>query len=200
MDYELILLWLLYWIWWGLTPGPLNLLLINETIRSWFSSGLKISFSPIITDFPIILICIFIYNIFDNKNLFLILISIIWAIYLFFLFFQEFFKKSQETVGKKLPIFWRWALVNFLNPNSYIFWLTIWIAIIKKALSYSYLNLILFFLFFHVTLVWSKILISYLCSKMDLLNNKNYIWINRALAFLMLSYWVYFLIKSYEYF
>lgn len=200
MNYEILLLWILYWIWWGIAPGPLNLFLIKETISSWFNSGLKISLSPLITDAPIIIFCFYLYNYFEDKDLFLASVSILWAIYIIYLVFQEFINKEKKLLSKRFWPFLKWVIINFLNPNSYIFWFTIGVAVINEALSFSLLNLVLFFSFFYFFLISSKILLSYISFKMDLLNNKNYIWINRALAFLMLSYWAYFLIKSYEYF
>jgi len=44
----------------GLSPGPLLMLIISETLRHGVRSGVKVALAPIITDLPIILITLFI--------------------------------------------------------------------------------------------------------------------------------------------
>jgi threonine/homoserine/homoserine lactone efflux protein len=52
----------------GLTPGPLMTLVMTETLKHGTREGVKVSMAPLITDFPIIVISIFLISEIANFN------------------------------------------------------------------------------------------------------------------------------------
>jgi threonine/homoserine/homoserine lactone efflux protein len=66
----------------GLAPGPLLALVISASLRGGTSHGLRVAFSPLITDLPIIVVSLFILRQINNSALGFL--SIVGAIVLFY--------------------------------------------------------------------------------------------------------------------
>jgi len=69
----------------GLSPGPLLTLVLTQTIKHNRVEGIKVALSPLVTDFPIILITVLILGRLAQFDLFLAIISFIGAIFLAYL-------------------------------------------------------------------------------------------------------------------
>ena len=69
----------------GLSPGPLLILVVSETLKTGVKEGIRISLAPLITDLPIFFIAVFLLSRFSDKDVVLGGISIIGALVLVYL-------------------------------------------------------------------------------------------------------------------
>jgi len=60
----------------GLSPGPLLTLVITQTIKYNKTEGIKVAISPLITDLPIVLLALFVFQQLAESDLILAIISI----------------------------------------------------------------------------------------------------------------------------
>ena len=111
------------------TPGSLQTLLISETLLGGFKRGARITLAPLITDAPIIVAVLLILN--QVPPVVLRLLSIaggLFVLYLAWSLLKQWRQAAQAKVSVEgaQPIgwkgLWRAVVVNWLNPNPYIFW------------------------------------------------------------------------------
>ena len=69
----------------GFSPGPLSTLIISQTIAHNRKEGIKVAISPLMTDLPIILIALLIYNSISKFDLILAVLSFVGGAYLAYL-------------------------------------------------------------------------------------------------------------------
>lgn len=130
------------------TPGSLQTLLISETLLGGFKRGARITLAPLITDAPIILAVLFILN--QVSPVVLRVLSIaggLFVLYLAWGLLKQWRSGAQvkTSVEGAQPIgwkgLWRAAIVNWLNPNPYIFWTLVGgptlIAALNQSVAYG---------------------------------------------------------------
>jgi threonine/homoserine/homoserine lactone efflux protein len=130
------------------TPGSLQTLLISETLLGGFKRGARITLAPLITDAPIIVAVLLILT--RVSPVVLRLLSIaggLFVLYLAWSLLKQWRSGVQitTTVEGAQPIGWRglWraAIVNWLNPNPYIFWSLVGgptlIAALNQSIAYG---------------------------------------------------------------
>jgi threonine/homoserine/homoserine lactone efflux protein len=180
----------------GLSPGPLLILVVSETLKTGVKEGIKISLAPLITDLPIFLVSVFLLSRFSDKDVVLGVISIIGAMVLVYLGYKNI--KGKDLEISKLQMsresLWKGIAVNALSPHPYLFWFAVGAPIIVKALQNSVLSAALFTSSFYFFLVTSKILVSFLVEKFKLfLQGKSYRNLIRILGLLLLGFALLFL-------
>jgi threonine/homoserine/homoserine lactone efflux protein len=111
----------------GLKPGPLGIIVIQQTLSSGFSAGVRASLAPLVTDGPIIVAALWFLSRFKNIDLFAAALSLLGGAYLFWLAVRMF-RVSEISLAGKLRSHHSFATavkVNFLNPGPYLFWFTV---------------------------------------------------------------------------
>jgi threonine/homoserine/homoserine lactone efflux protein len=126
------------------TPGSLQTLLISETLLGGFRRGARITLAPLITDAPIIIAVLFVLQRFPPIVVqILSLAGGVFVLYLAWSLFKQWRQGTQVKVNVEdaQPIGWRglWraAIVNWLNPNPYIFWTLVGGPTLITALNQS---------------------------------------------------------------
>ncbi len=130
------------------TPGSLQTLLISETLLGGFKRGARITLAPLITDAPIIVAVLLILT--QVSPAVLRVLSIaggLFVLYLAWSLWKQWQRGTQVTINTAgaQPIGWRglWraVIVNWLNPNPYIFWTLVGgptlIAALNQAVAYG---------------------------------------------------------------
>ena len=113
----------------GASPGPFQTYLITESAAQGWRAGLRISFVPLVSDAPIILLMLWILNQLPQQVL--SVISLVGAGVLIWLAVGLVQRWRATQAGAGLPpaspnrSFWRGVLLNLTNPNPYIFWGTV---------------------------------------------------------------------------
>lgn len=147
----------------GLGPGPLLTLVITQTLRHGAREGMKTAMAPLISDGPIIaLLLVFIGQLARVKPV-VGAVAFGGALYLLWLAYEGWTAKPPDATPSTAPprSFIKGALVNLLNPNPYLFWLTVGVPMLVKAWTRSsHTAAVVFVLVFFVCLVGSKMLLA----------------------------------------
>ncbi len=86
----------------GISPGPLLTVVVTETLTHGKKEGIKVAISPLITDIPIVLLCIFILSKLNNYNSILGIISFIGGLFIFYLGLKSLKTKDIEIDNKTI--------------------------------------------------------------------------------------------------
>ena len=187
----------------GLSPGPLLTLVISETLKHDIKEGIKVSIAPLLTDLPIVLITILVLSRLSNMLPALGVVSLLGCAFLTYLGFESitFRGVDIEVAQVKHDSVKIGVITNFLNPNPYMFWLTIGAPLVLKALKIGLFSASLFILGFYVFLVGSKVLVAVVVGKSRFfLKSRNYVYTIRFLGVILLVFAVLFLKDSCELF
>jgi threonine/homoserine/homoserine lactone efflux protein len=187
----------------GLSPGPLLTLVVAETLARGRNAGLAVSLSPLITDGPAIAAAVFLLGRVENSDSALGALSLAGGALLVSYGISglrgakveveetEIDRKAWASLAKGVS-------VNFLNPNPYLFWLTIGTPILLEAHAVGWSVSIGFLLVFYTYLVGSKCVLAVLVARSrSVLHGRAYIWVNRILAIALLVFAVIFIRKGF---
>lgn len=112
----------------GLSPGPLSVFVIHQTMSKSNVHGMLASLAPLITDGPIIVLALLLTLQLESLDWFISAISILGAMYLLRLAYKIFTAPASinpnESKASDSGLFTA-VKINFLNPSPYIFWFTI---------------------------------------------------------------------------
>lgn len=126
------------------TPGSLQTLLISETLLGGFKRGARITLAPLITDAPIIVAVLFVLQ--RVPPIVVQVLSLaggVFVLYLAWSLFKQWRQGPQAAVAVEgaQPIgwkgLWRASIVNWLNPNPYLFWTLVGGPTLIAALNQS---------------------------------------------------------------
>lgn len=175
----------------GLSPGPLLFLVISQTLKHGHKEGIKVAFAPIVSDIPIIAICLLFLSLISGYASILGIISIVGGLYLLYLAYESF-KTRVLTVDiqlEKPKSLTKGVTLNLLNPAPYLFWITIGGPIIIPAYYQSALSPLIFIIGFYALLIGSKIVLAYATGKSrDFITGKTYIYIMRVLGLVLIIF------------
>lgn len=111
----------------GLKPGPLGVVVIQQTLSRGLSAGVRASLAPLITDGPIIIAALWFLSQFKELDLFVAVLSAAGAAYLLWLA-AKMLRISNISLSTKLRSESSLATavkVNLLSPGPYLFWFTV---------------------------------------------------------------------------
>ena len=183
----------------GTSPGPLLTLVISETLKHDKKEGIKIAVAPILTDLPIVLITLLILSKLTNFDPILGSISILGAIFIGYLAYENIsIKKIELDVSEAKPqSIKKGVIANFLNPHPYVFWFIIGAPTVLRAWGVSLFSAILFILGFYIFLVGSKISIAVIVEKSRFFLKSNiYVYTIRLLGIALLIFSLMFLLEG----
>jgi threonine/homoserine/homoserine lactone efflux protein len=186
----------------GISPGPILTLVLTQTIKHNKKEGIKVALSPLITDFPIILISLLIFKSLSQFDLVLAIISFIGGIFIAYLGVQSIRTKgiSLEIDDSGSASFQKGILANLFNPSPYVFWATVGTPYIFKAFEVNLLTAILFLTSFYVLLIGSKITIAIVVARTKVfIGQKLYVWIMRILGLALLIFSIIFFYDGVQY-
>lgn len=119
----------------AISPGPILLLIISETLRGGIRSGWAIAVAPLITDIPFVIFSIILAKGIGSFQPLVGGISILGAIFLTFLAYQNIKMKKEDlhrpTRGSASLA--KGIITNLLNPYLYIFWFSVALPIFAKG-------------------------------------------------------------------
>jgi threonine/homoserine/homoserine lactone efflux protein len=175
----------------GAMPGPLNTLVISETIRHSRRHGLLVAVVPALSDLPIILLAVFIISRLERFNIALGLISIAGAIFLAYLAYESFTVKGAGTEATDAaPQSLRKGLItNFLNPGPYMFWMTVGATTIMNGYRTDMMAAVFFLVSFYVCLVGVKITLAIIVDRFkSFMSGSAYLYILKAIGVVLLVF------------
>jgi len=169
----------------GFAPGPMVALVISETLQHNIKAGIKVAFSPLLTDLPIIVLTLLVLGKLSNFHSILGVISLIGGMVLIYMGYQCFRAKNlQVKLGEKNSnSLTKGTMVNLLNPHPYLFWLSVGGPTVTKAMAHGMMPAASFILGFYFFLTGSKIALAIMVGKSRaFLNGKWQIYSRRSLA------------------
>ena len=165
----------------GVQPGPLQTYIISQTLTKGWRRALPAAFAPLISDGPIITICLLVLSQVPLwLQRFLYIAGGLFVLYLAYGAYQTW-KNFDPGIpalesGTQKSIL-KAALVNILNPSPYIFWTLVTGPILLAAWRETPANGLGFMLGFYITMILSLVTIILLFGTARQLGPK----INRAL-------------------
>jgi threonine/homoserine/homoserine lactone efflux protein len=183
----------------GLSPGPMLALVIAETLKFGKEEGFKVAVSPLITDSTIILLTLIVLSTFAKQALVIGLISIFGACYLIYLGLENFrVKKGKfEVVTMKREAFKRAVITNLLNPNTWLFWISVGSPIILQVLETNALTIIPFLFGFYAFLIGSMALAALVIERSkSFVDSGYYSIVVRVLGIVLIFFALIFLTKG----
>jgi len=180
----------------GLKPGPLGIVVIQQTLEHGLKHGIKASLAPIITDGPIIIVALLVLTQFRDIALFVGILSFAGGLYLLWLS-QRIIRIKEINISETLkkPKSLETAIkVNLLSPNPYLFWFTVGgTYLVLGTQSQS----VVFIVVSIGTLVASKIFTAWVAGNFrELLDSKAYLLVMKALGLLLAVFGVLFIIRG----
>ena len=119
----------------AVSPGPLLLLIIAETLRGGVRSGWSIAVAPLITDIPFIAVSIVLATGLGRFQPLVGIISLLGAAFLVFLAWQNI-RITREDVRRppsaRVSLL-KGVMTNLLGPYLYIFWFSIAVPIFARG-------------------------------------------------------------------
>lgn len=186
----------------GFSPGPLLTLVIAQTIKHNKAEGIKVAISPLITDLPIILIALFVFDRLSQFDIALAIISFAGGAFIAYLGFESLKTKelNLEIQDTKSDSIKKGVIANFLNPSPYLFWAAVGTPLIFKAFEINLLTAILFLTSFYTFLIGSKITIAIIVARTKVfIGQRLYISIMRILGIALLIFSVLFFYDGINY-
>lgn len=151
----------------GFTPGPLLTLTVSETLKYDIKAGLKVAVSPFFTDLPIIFFAFLLLSKISDSHNILALISFCGAS-----FIMKFGIDNLKSSGVVIDVeaspphsLSKGIVTNLLSPHPYLFWLSVGMPIMVKAMRQSTLAVAVFLVSFYVCLVGSKVFLAIVVGK-----------------------------------
>jgi threonine/homoserine/homoserine lactone efflux protein len=175
----------------GFAPGPLLMLVISQTVRHGVREGFKVALAPLVTDLPIIIVCMFVLTRLAGYRGILGLVSIAGGLFVVYLAYESFRTTAPGTsVHDNAPqSLGKGVLVNALSPHPYLFWLTVGAPFIIKAWGTGRGAATAFVAGFYVCLIGAKMAVAAMAgTSRQLLTGDTYRNIMRVLGLLLLVF------------
>lgn len=182
----------------GFNPGPLGVLIIQQTLENGLRHGLKASLAPIITDGPIIIFTLVFLSQFKNISAFIGVISLLGGLYLLKISAKTFTARAMNvSSGVSKPNALAIAVrINFLSPAPYLFWFTVGGTYILLGTQSEAITFVIVAV---TTLVLTKMLTAWIASNFrGFLEGSAYLWMMKFLAVSLAIFGLLFLGKSYQ--
>jgi threonine/homoserine/homoserine lactone efflux protein len=144
----------------GVAPGPLLALVIRSTLQDGVAAGVRVAFSPLLTDVPIILVAVLLAASLPEAALGLLGIAggafVVW---LGLEALRDEPAPAEAAAGAAVPQrdLLRGAVTNALSPHPWLFWVTVGAPILAQG---GAADAALFLGAFYLLLIGSKVLIA----------------------------------------
>lgn len=138
-------------------PGPLQTYIISQTFSNGWRRTLPASFSPLISDIPIIILVLFLLS--HVPSWLIQFLHIAGALFLFYLTYDTYKTWKNYNIDMKSKsqsnqqTLFKAALVNFLNPNPYLGWSLVMGPLFLKGYNEAPINGVVLIISFYATLV-----------------------------------------------
>jgi threonine/homoserine/homoserine lactone efflux protein len=173
----------------GLAPGPLLALGIRSTLQDGTGAGVRVAFSPLITDIPIIVLAVVLASSLPDDAL--AALGIAGGIFVMWLgveAIRESPAPAEAAAGAASPQrdLLRGALTNALSPHPWVFWISVGAPILAEhgtAGSAAFLGA------FYFLLIGTKVAVAGLlgAGRERLIGGRGYVLLLRGSAVLLLA-------------
>ena len=138
----------------GLAPGPLLAVVMAATLDRGFAAGARVAAAPLLTDLPIVALCVLVLQGLPEQVL--ALLSLGGAAFVAYLAYEAWRPADASAVDARSDLR-RGALVNALSPHPWIFWITVGGPLLVDAAERSVAAAVGFVAAFYLLLVGTKV-------------------------------------------
>ncbi|TIH14715.1 lysine transporter LysE [Marinifilum sp. JC120] len=187
----------------GMTPGPLLTLVLSQTMAHGSKEGIKVAFAPLLTDLPILCVCLLAMSWINTHPMFMGVISFAGAVVVTLFGIDCFKTKAITLPGIEVNpgSLKKGILTNYMNPHVYIFWATVGAPTVLGAGKYGVSGPILFLGGFYGCIIGAKIVIACLAGKFkSLLSSRGYLIVMRFLGLALLVFAAFLIRDGYNFF
>lgn len=183
----------------GISPGVLFALIISESIQHGALAGIKVAVAPFITDLPIVLLSLFVFQQLAQVNILLALISFAGGLYLVYLGYKNIAAVPDFTAtSHKSSSIRKGVIANFLAPGPYVFWMSIGAPLLTDSFNLSLMTGILFIIIFYTFLVGMKIIIAIVTAKVKkFIGGKVYVATVKILGIVLIGLGLFYIYNGY---
>lgn len=144
-------------------------LVITTALQRGWRAGLMVAFSPLVTDAPIIVLCVLVLTALPGWVAGALGVGGgLFVVYLGFETIRDARHAKLEANPNAHPQtqdLWRGALVNALSPHPWLFWLGVGAPILVKAMQAGWVQVSAFLIGFFALLIVMKVLAAALVSQ-----------------------------------
>ncbi len=181
----------------ALTPGPLFLLVISQSLRRGTRAGMQVAVAPLLTDLPIFGASLWLAERLSREPGWLAVISLAGGVFLLYLAWETFRGRPAAASGRgeTLAPWLQGAITNGLNPHPYLFWFTVGGPLALRGFAASTAAGLGWIGGMYLTLVGGKLFLAWLAGqgRQVLLDRPAFHWFLRALGLALLAYALWFL-------
>lgn len=173
----------------GVAPGPLLTLVVTHTLRHGLRAGALVAAAPIITDPPIVLLCVWLLS-GSAAAVLLPWLSITGGLFVAWLGYGTLRASADtSTTPAAAPHALRdGILVNALSPHPYLFWITVGGPLVVNFNAASSAHALTFVTVFLALVVAGKVLLAVIIERWrGWLHGRGYRWLLRAMAALLVG-------------
>lgn len=152
----------------GLSPGPLSTLLVAVAIERGFRAGLRVAMAPLLTDAPIVALSLLVLK--DLPEAFLGGLTLMGGLFVGYLGVQgvrrgDAVPPSEEVSSTAAMDLWQGAVVNFLNPHPWVFWMSVGAPTLVSGWRQNPSDAIGYMAGFYGCIVGSKIVLAWTAAR-----------------------------------
>ncbi|HEY53552.1 MAG TPA: LysE family transporter [Caldilineae bacterium] len=171
----------------GLAPGPLLALVIQRSVQGGLASGLRVAVAPLLTDLPIVVLSFLLVGRLPEAGLDIMLgiggLFVLWLGINAFRHAGDAIDTTATTSARQ--DFLHGALINFLNPHPYLFWVAVGAPTVVRAWRSEPWMAVVFIVAFYALLIGSKVALAFVFSRARALPQRQYAWLIRFSSFLL---------------
>jgi threonine/homoserine/homoserine lactone efflux protein len=147
----------------GISPGPLLTLVITRSLAGGFWAGLRVALSPLLTDAPIIVLTLLLFNVLPPA--FEQAVTVAGGLFVIYLGLDTLRHARHARLGSAAAPtasadLWQGALVNFLSPHPWLFWIAVGAPTLTRAWQSSPAAALGFLAGFYLLLIGGKIAVA----------------------------------------
>lgn len=158
-------------------------------MQGGIGSGLRVALAPLLTDLPIVLLAFFLVGWLPQAGLDVMLgvggLFVLWLGVDAFRHAGDGIDTSASTTARQDVL--HGALINFLNPHPYLFWVAVGAPTLVKAWRTDPRYAVAFILSFYLLLIGSKAMLAFLFGRAHTLPQTYHRRLMRFSAFLLLG-------------
>lgn len=152
----------------GLSPGPLLTLLVAVSIERGFPAGARVAVAPLLTDSPIVVLSLLLLK--DLPASFLGGLTLLGGLFVTYLGAQSLRRDeppspSGQVSSPAAKDLWQGAVVNFLNPHPWIFWMSVGAPTLVSGWRQNPSDAIGYLMGFYGLIVGSKIALAWIAAR-----------------------------------
>jgi threonine/homoserine/homoserine lactone efflux protein len=174
----------------GISPGPLLALLVSQTLRHGFREGAKVAAAPLLSDAPVVLLCLLAIQRAEGLGSAAAWVSMLGGCFVAYLGYDCLRAPGvAASGGPEAPRSLAKAVtVNLLNPHVYLFWAAVGAPMLLQGIQRRDGSALAFVVGFYAGVVGSKLTVAGLVHRSrQALAGRGYLWTMRIMGILLLG-------------